>query len=128
MNFERGIDPKRAMEIGIRTWQNLSVGDILKCKPNKWVSIDETFGQTYGYARFVMDGSKKTRWSGHSLMTYLKIVDIKREKVKKIEYLYVTFYNNDRKEFPGSSYLQKRLMGPIERFQNNFIILQSSEL
>ena len=32
LNFERGLDPKKAMRIGLYEWKNISWGDILKCK------------------------------------------------------------------------------------------------
>ncbi len=32
IDFERGLDPKQAMGIGISTWENLKPGDVLKAK------------------------------------------------------------------------------------------------
>ena len=50
INFERGLDPRQAMEIGLKTWDKISPGYILKPKKEVYVSNKGNFAAEYGSA------------------------------------------------------------------------------
>lgn len=40
MNFERGLEPKRAMNTGTTTWENLGLGDVL-CVKQSYIHLEQ---------------------------------------------------------------------------------------
>lgn len=46
VNFERGQDPKSALAVGLRTWENLKPGDILRSKKNFGITNYYTINNT----------------------------------------------------------------------------------
>ena len=55
LNFERGLDPKKAMGIGSDYfWDNMKVGDVLECKRTFYLDF---------YHKFSTKPEKITKWS-----------------------------------------------------------------
>jgi hypothetical protein len=106
MNFIRGMEPLRAMKIGIITWKNLSAGCILKSR--RFVPLTECGG----FLKFTSDRAKQTT---HILpLSNLVIQKIERKKLSIIR------IHREELGFPFPFIIE----GSIERFQKYFDIVQ----
>jgi hypothetical protein len=114
MNFERGIDPKRSMHIGIINWNNLSENCFLQTR--KFVPFVEK-GERFHYI-FCCDGADFTENILEG--AYLWIKEIKKEKnIIEIKYT-VNWDREPEHHLAGFFYLK----GSIERFRKYFNIIQ----
>jgi hypothetical protein len=106
MNFVRGMEPLRAMKIGIITWKNLSDGCLLKSR--RWVPLTECGG----VCRFTSDGAKQNAHILALVIITIQSVEIKKLGIIKIQYQHVK---------GGMSFIVE---GSIERFRKYFDIIQ----
>mgnify|MGYP006902021823 FL=1 len=117
MNFVRGVDPKRAMKIGIITWDNLGPNNFLiqkKYPVPVYGREEKDFISKVLY--FCCDGRKV---ESHIFDTYILIKDIKR---LKLGIILIEFQLAGRDKTPtGGTYFLK---GPLERFKKYFVLVQ----
>jgi hypothetical protein len=106
MNFVRGMEPLRAMKIGIITWNKLSTGCSLKSR--RWVPLTDCGG----VLRFTSDGAKQT---AHILA--LETILIQSAEIKKLGIIKIQYQHNKG----GMSFI---LEGSVERFRKYFDIIQ----
>jgi hypothetical protein len=112
-NFIRGLEPKRAMGIGIRTWDNIGPDDVLISKGAPVYSYDNK------YYRFTRDGAR----CSHYIQGSIQITEITRTVYKKRTVMIMMSYS---KIYSGSNPVMiNRLYGPLDQFQKYFIIKQN---
>lgn len=107
MNFIRGIEPLRAMKIGIITWNNISVGCRIETK--KWWSLDFVRFPD-GSLRFVSDGAKPTYCIPINSIRTINKIERKRSTI--------------RIECQNENGVEITIEGSIERFRKYFDIIQ----
>ena len=141
MNFQRGIDPRRAMKIGIVTWNNLGLGCQLKCKHDAPMTQINTIyldlpscqqtgnaiQNVYTYFKFAVDNAKPNM---HLLRDHIfNIIEYDNQKGIITTKVVLTtgmlgtavagrFLLSDR------SSREFIIKGPIERFRKYFEIIQ----
>ncbi len=106
MNFIRGVEPIRAMKIGIITWKNLSTGCSLKSR--RYVPLTDR-GEVM---RFTSDGAKQTAHILALETMIIQTIERKRLGILKIQYQHIK---------GGMSFIVE---GSIERFRKYFDIVQ----
>lgn len=119
-SFQRGIDPKRSMDIGIRTWDNLSIGDILIAKKEIFVSMKGLFHP----------GDRgDTIWEDMVLL----VTSVQRFLYKNKPMLRVEYYKNwtiqdaIKRRDNIEELFSKRMTGYYGQFERRFKILQRNE-
>jgi hypothetical protein len=122
--FIRGKEPKEAMDIGFRTWDNLKVGDILI--PKKEVNIDRK-------GKFISEyGSEDTIWE------YIFVLILKVQKfydpeiAKHITHLgYFKCWDLPeairRRNEIHDLIPERRMSGTRQQMENRFNILQRKD-
>ncbi len=123
-NFERGLDPRQAMEIGLKTWDKISPGYILKPKKEVYVSNKGNFAAEYG--------SADTIWQDMYILILLvqKIWD--KELHKEIIYTnYTKCWTLPEAIEKSKGDLDKlgatRMFGTQKQFENRFEIIQRKD-
>jgi hypothetical protein len=113
IEFERGMDPKRAMGIGISTWENVKPGDVLQAKNE--VKI-ESSGRLNNAATYDI-----IPYSWYILVEHIK----KHPDGKAIAIDY--YWSKDLPVIP-SGMLTRRIWGTYRQFKNRFDIVQPKDL
>lgn len=118
MNFERGMDPMRAMKIGVITWNKIGSGMKLLAKHTVPLThLITTPGKPIAenVHKFACDGAGTT-----DTIPWKRIIFIKKAKIKK-SIIEITYYPDERCSRDDIEY---HLTGPIERFRKYFDIVQ----
>ncbi len=123
--FIRGQDPKESMDIGLRTWDNLKIGDILL--PKKEIEVN-------GKGRFAPKGrgTGDTIWENMYVLV-LKVQRFYDPEIAKhiihIEYFkcWDIYDALARKKEIHDMIPTRRMFGTREQMENRFKILQRKD-
>ena len=128
INFERGIDPKKAMGIGIITWDKLEEGDILtNTKEIYKYFVNKTFSFQKPHW---MNADKSIKPGFHFI-----IAELHREKnYLELEFIFTSLsLKHAVMAKPEVEHLKKisgayALNGPISEWDSHFRIIQPQEI
>jgi len=121
--FIRGQEPKESMDIGLRTWGNIKMGDILE--PKKEVDVDKK-------GAFVSRGAGDTIWANMYVLV-LKVQRFYDPEIAKhiihIEYFkcWDIYDALARKKEIHDMIPSRRMFGTREQMENRFKILQRKD-
>jgi hypothetical protein len=124
LDFERGQEPKKSMDIGLRTWDNIKPGDILI--PKKEVQID-------GKGKFVSDGRGDTIWADGMVALVLKVQKFYDPQEAKhiINLGYFKCWDKEeglkRRNHLHDMIPTRRMYGTRIQYENRFKILQKKD-
>ena len=117
LDFERGQEPKKAMRIGVSTWENLKPGDILQATKQ----IETT---SYGKIISKWSQSGEVIWNTY----YIQIEEIEQRGNELIIYYYLS--DSIEKLFSKQyvNYGLHTIIGTIRQLKNNFNLIQPKDL
>jgi len=127
LNFERGLDPKKSMKIGLYQWQNIDYENILTCKENfvlynsdlnateKEINANKKFSKNFLKGQQLI--IKSVEWFTSTIVS-----DGIEEKIPKLQIAYWVIDANGRNMDSGI------MKGTIEKFTKFFNLTDNKSL
>ena len=121
--FTRGLDPKTAMNIGITTWENLQVGQVLQVKKYVKISTEGKFARDKISSLYLGPSSIYAN-------SYVFIKEIKKTLKNRVFIFNIYFVTNSQIKTLTllNSTWQRSLTGTLDQFKKHFDIVQHMKL